>query len=201
MRFFATRSSATSSTNGRKSKRPLFSSKPCPNLKRRRQKEKLQKLHGRIRNVCRDFQMKTAHALAQEQGCVYVEDDCGYGNNADIVGATNVRRKGRTGPSAHAKSASLVKCVPKSSCLWHEAPEPTARTRLKVACRDLLRNPSISSKEDVNNCVRRMRQRSFCPMIAGAGNASWSRRLVFRDLETKAPSRRSACKCKAKSNA
>ena len=26
---------------------------------------------------------------------------CGYENNADIVGAINVRRKGRTGPSAH----------------------------------------------------------------------------------------------------
>ena len=28
---------------------------------------------------------------------------CGYENNADIVGAINVRRKGRTGPSAHDK--------------------------------------------------------------------------------------------------
>ena len=115
--------------------------------------------------------MKTAHTLAQEYGCVYVEDlktrnmtksnrailrtgffgmrqaiewqqykaggyvvavpaaytscecpsctctdkrnrprqaqfrciGCGYENNADIVGAINVRRKGRTGPSAHDK--------------------------------------------------------------------------------------------------
>lgn len=161
--------------------------KTKPSRKRRRLKEKLQKLHGRIRHIRRDFQMKTAHALAQEYGCVYVEDlrvrnmtksakgtadapgrnvkqksglnrsilrtgffalrqaiewqqfknggfvvavepaytsrecpacgctdkknrprqalfqciCCGYANNADIVGAINVRRKGRTGPSAH----------------------------------------------------------------------------------------------------
>ena len=42
-------------------------------------------------------------------GFMYVEKSqfrcigCGYENNADIVGAINVRRKGRTGPSAHNK--------------------------------------------------------------------------------------------------
>ncbi len=163
--------------------------KTKPSRKRRRLLEKLQKLHRRVRNIRRDFQMKTAHTLAQEYGCVYVEDlktrnmtksakgtidnpgknvkqksglnrailrtgffgmrqaiewqqykaggyvvavpaaytscecpsctctdkrnrprqaqfrciGCGYENNADIVGAINVRRKGRTGPSAHDK--------------------------------------------------------------------------------------------------
>lgn len=163
--------------------------KTKPSRKRRRLLEKLQKLHRRVRHIRRDFQMKTAHTLAQEYGCVYVEDlktrnmtksakgtlenpgknvkqksglnrailrtgffgmrqaiewqqykagghvvavpaaytscecpsctctdkrnrprqalfrciSCGYENNADIVGAINVRRKGRTGPSAHDK--------------------------------------------------------------------------------------------------
>ena len=163
--------------------------KTKPSRKRRRLLEKLQKLHRRVRHIRRDFQMKTAHTLAQEYGCVYVEDlktrnmtksakgtlenpgknvkqksglnrailrtgffgmrqaiewqqykaggyvvavpadytscecpactctdkrnrprqalfrciGCGYENNADIVGAINVRRKGRTGPSAHDK--------------------------------------------------------------------------------------------------
>lgn len=166
-----------------------------PGRKRRRLKERIQKLHRRMRCIRQDFQRKTAHALAQEYGCVYAEDlktknmtksakgtvenpgtkvkqksglnrailrtgfygltqavawqlvktggilekvnpahtsclcptcgccdkrnrpkqavfhciVCGHHQNADTVGALNVLRKGRTGPSAHVKkSASPV---------------------------------------------------------------------------------------------
>ena len=165
--------------------------KKQPSCKRRRLKEKLQKLYRKIRCIRQDFNRKTAHALAQEYGCVYVEDlkvknmtasakgtvenpgknvkqksglnrailrtgfyslrqaiewqllkvggvvipvdprgtsitcphcqtrdkrnrptqaifkcvneSCGFKANADVVGALNVLRKGRTGPSAHNK--------------------------------------------------------------------------------------------------
>ena len=165
--------------------------KKQPSRKRRRLKEKLQKLYRKIRCIRQDFNRKTAHALAQEYGCVYVEDlkvknmtasakgtvanpgknvkqksglnrailrtgfyslrqaiewqllkvggvmipvdprgtsitcphcqsrdkrnrptqaifkcvneSCGFKANADVVGALNVLRKGRTGPSAHNK--------------------------------------------------------------------------------------------------
>ena len=43
---------------------------------------------------CTDKKNRPRQALFQ---CIC----CGYENNADIVGAINVRRKGRTGPSAH----------------------------------------------------------------------------------------------------
>ena len=165
--------------------------KKQPSCKRRRLKEKLQKLYRKIRCIRQDFNRKTAHALAQEYGCVYVEDlkvknmtasakgtvenpgknvkqksglnrailrtgfyslrqaiewqllkvggvvipvdprgtsitcphcqtrdkrkcssqaifmcineSCGFKANADVVGALNVLRKDRTGPSAHNK--------------------------------------------------------------------------------------------------
>ena len=166
-----------------------------PGRKRRRLKERIQRLHRRMRCIRQDFQRKTAHTLAQEYGCVYAEDlktknmtksakgtvenpgtkvkqksglnrailrtgfyglteaiawqlektggilekvnpaytscqcpscgccdkrnrpqqaefhciACGHRQNADTVGAVNVLRKGRTGPSAHVKkSASPV---------------------------------------------------------------------------------------------
>ena len=160
-----------------------------PSRTRRRLKELIQKKYKRIRSIRQDFHRKTAHALAQEYGCVYVEDlhlcnmtksargtnenpgnhvrqkralnrallrmglralrtaieeamnkmggmviavpaqftsqrcpncgctdnrnrptqalfscvDCGYTNNADIVGSINVMTKGRMSPSAHDK--------------------------------------------------------------------------------------------------
>ena len=166
--------------------------KKKPSRKRRRLLHRLQKAHQRIRNIRQDFHKKTAHALAQEYGCVYAEDlrvrnmtrsakgtvenpgknvrqksglnrsilrtgffqfrstltwalakqggilmtvapqytsqtcpvcghceagnrrkqaefrclRCGYEANADIVGAINVKEKGRTVPTAHAKSGS-----------------------------------------------------------------------------------------------
>ena len=42
-----------------------------------------------------DLPPPSTHRYARRLIC------CGYENNADIVGAINVRRKGRTGPSAH----------------------------------------------------------------------------------------------------
>ena len=165
--------------------------KKQPSRKRRQLKERLQNLYRKIRCIRQDFHRKTAHALAQEYGCVYVEDlkvknmtasakgtvanpgknvkqksglnrailrtgfyslrqtiewqllkvggvmipvdprgtsitcphcqsrdkrnrptqailkcvneSCGFEANADVVGALNVLRKGRTGPSAHNK--------------------------------------------------------------------------------------------------
>jgi len=165
--------------------------KKQPSRKRRRLKERLQNLYRKIRCIRQDFHRKTAHALAQEYGCVYVEDlkvknmtasakgtvanpgknvkqksglnrailrtgfyslrqtiewqllkvggvmipvdprgtsitcphcqswdkrnrptqaifkcvneSCGFEANVDVVGALNVLRKGRTGPSAHNK--------------------------------------------------------------------------------------------------
>ena len=169
--------------------------KTKPGRKRRRLKERIQRLYRRMRCIRLDFYRKTAHALAQEYGCVYAEDlktknmtksakgtvenpgkkvkqksglnrailrtgfygltqaiawqlektggilekvnpaytsslcpvcgccdkrnrpkqavfhciVCGHDQNADTVGAVNVLRKGRTGPSAHVnKSASPV---------------------------------------------------------------------------------------------
>ena len=169
--------------------------KTKPGRKRRRLKERIQRLYRRMRCIRLDFYRKTAHALAQEYGCVYAEDlktknmtksakgtvenpgkkvkqksglnrailrtgfygltqaiawqlektggilekvnpaypsslcpvcgccdkrnrpkqavfhciACGHDQNADTVGAVNVLRKGRTGPSAHVnKSASPV---------------------------------------------------------------------------------------------
>ena len=170
--------------------------KTKPSRLRRRLKERIQKLYRRMRGIRQDFYQKTAHALAQEYGCVYAEDlktknmtksakgtveepgtrvkqksglnrailrtgfyglreavewqltkaggvlekvppaytscmcpvcgccdkrnrpkqavfrciACGHTENADIVGARNVLRKGRTVPSAHVnKCASPVK--------------------------------------------------------------------------------------------
>ena len=165
--------------------------KKQPSRKRRRLKERIQNLYRKIRCIRQDFNRKTAHALAQEYGCVYVEDlkvknmtasakgtvenpgknvkqksglnrailrtgfyslrqaiewqllkvggvmipvdprgtsitcphcqsrdkrnrptqaifkcvneSCGFEANVDVVGALNVLRKGRTGPSAHNK--------------------------------------------------------------------------------------------------
>ena len=169
--------------------------KTKPGRKRRRLKERIQRLYRRMRCIRLDFYRKTAYALAQEYGCVYAEDlktknmtksakgtvenpgkkvkqksglnrailrtgfygltqaiawqlektggilekvnpaytsslcpvcgccdkrnrpkqavfhciVCGHDQNADTVGAVNVLRKGRTGPSAHVnKSASPV---------------------------------------------------------------------------------------------
>ena len=147
--------------------------KTKPGRKRRGLKERIQRLHRRMRCIRQDFQRKTAHALAQEYGCVtkvkqksglnrailrtgfyglteaiawqlektggilekvnpaYTSCQCpscgccdkrnrpkqaefhciacGHRQNADTVGAVNVLRKGRTGPSAHVKkSASPV---------------------------------------------------------------------------------------------
>ena len=168
--------------------------KTKPSRKRRRLKERIQKLFRRMRGIRQDFYQKTARALAQEYGCVYAEDlktknmtksakgtaenpgknvrqksglnrailrtgfyglsqaldwqltkaggtlekvppaytsctcpicscrdkhnrpkqavfhctACGHNENADIVGAKNVLKKGRKGPSAHVKSASPV---------------------------------------------------------------------------------------------
>ncbi|MFR6358753.1 MAG: transposase [Sutterella wadsworthensis] len=48
--------------------------KKQPSRKRRRLKERLQNLYRKIRCIRQDFHRKTAHALAQEYGCVYVED-------------------------------------------------------------------------------------------------------------------------------
>ena len=48
--------------------------KKQPSCKRCRLKEKLQKLYRKIRCIRQDFNRKTVHALAQEYGCVYVED-------------------------------------------------------------------------------------------------------------------------------
>ena len=45
-----------------------------PSRTRRRLKELIQKKYKRIRSIRQDFHRKTAHALAQEYGCVYVED-------------------------------------------------------------------------------------------------------------------------------
>ena len=170
--------------------------KTKPGRKRRRLKERIQKLYRRMRCIRQAFYQTTARALAQEYGCVYAENlktrnmtksakgtvespgkrvkqksglnrailrtgffglsqavewqltkaggifekvppaytsctcpvcgccnkrnrpkqavfrciHCGYANNADTVGAINVLKKGRTGPSAHVKkSASPVK--------------------------------------------------------------------------------------------
>ena len=165
--------------------------KKQPSRKRRRLKERIQNLYRKIRCIRQDFYRKTAHALAQEYGCVYVEDlkvknmtasakgtvenpgknvkqksglnrailrvgfydlrheiewqlvkaggvviavdprgtsitcphcrtkdkrnrptqaifkcinkSCNFESNADVVGALNVLKKGRTGPSAHDK--------------------------------------------------------------------------------------------------
>lgn len=48
--------------------------KKKPSRTRRRLKELIQKKYKRIRCIRQDFHRKTAHALAQEYGCVYVED-------------------------------------------------------------------------------------------------------------------------------
>ena len=48
--------------------------KKQPSRKRRRLKERIQNLYRKIRCIRQDFHRKTAHALAQEYGCVYVED-------------------------------------------------------------------------------------------------------------------------------
>ena len=48
--------------------------KKQPSRKRRRLKERNQNLYRKIRCIRQDFNRKTAHALAQEYGCVYVED-------------------------------------------------------------------------------------------------------------------------------
>ena len=48
--------------------------KTSPSCKRRRLKERIQKLNRRMRCIRQDFYQKTAHMLAQEYGCVYVED-------------------------------------------------------------------------------------------------------------------------------
>ena len=48
--------------------------KKQPSRKRRRLKERIQNLYRKIRCIRQDFNRKTAHALAQEYGCVYVED-------------------------------------------------------------------------------------------------------------------------------
>ena len=48
--------------------------KKQPSRKRRRLKERIQSQFRKIRCIRQDFYRKTAHALAQEYGCVYVED-------------------------------------------------------------------------------------------------------------------------------
>ena len=48
--------------------------KTKPGRKRRRLKERIQRLYRRMRCIRLDFYRKTAHALAQEYGCVYAED-------------------------------------------------------------------------------------------------------------------------------
>ena len=48
--------------------------KKQPSRKRRQLKERIQNLYRKIRCIRQDFHRKTAHALAQEYGCVYVED-------------------------------------------------------------------------------------------------------------------------------
>ena len=48
--------------------------KTKPGRKRRLLKERIQKLHRRMRCIRQDFYRKTAHALAQEYGCVYAEN-------------------------------------------------------------------------------------------------------------------------------
>ena len=45
-----------------------------PSRKRRRILERIRKLNYKIRCIRQDFYKKTAHALAQEYGCVYAED-------------------------------------------------------------------------------------------------------------------------------
>lgn len=54
-------------------------------------------------------------------------------HNADIVGAINVRRKGRTSPSAHDKRRIAREVSSVKHCVGTTLAEPTARTSLPAA--------------------------------------------------------------------
>ena len=89
--------------------------KKQPSCKRRRLKEKLQKLYRKIRCIRQDFNRKTAHALAQEYGCVYVEDLKVKNMTASVKGTVenpgkNVKQKsGSTAPSCARGSTVFAK--------------------------------------------------------------------------------------------
>ena len=55
-----------------------------------------------------------------------------------------MRRKGRTGPSAHDKKRIAREVSAGALCLLHETPAPTARTNLLELRKQLQRNPLIS---------------------------------------------------------